>query len=124
MIIKKTKLQDLCYGLSNKEFRCKCHNDSCRATIISPKLIKSYQTFRRIVNTPLIINSGYRCPEYNFKVGGVAMARHQTGEAIDISLKTLENFKLTDIVDALEIAGFKWFQFYPEKNFFHADVRG
>ena len=37
---------------------------------------------------PIRINSGYRCPELNEAVGGVANSHHLRGEAADIYLPT------------------------------------
>ena len=37
---------------------------------------------------PIRINSGYRCPELNEAVGGVANSQHMRGEAADIYLPT------------------------------------
>ena len=37
---------------------------------------------------PIRINSGYRCPELNKAVGGVANSQHMRGEAADIYLPT------------------------------------
>lgn len=34
---------------------------------------------------PIIVNSGYRCPELNKSVGGVANSQHCLGEAADIT---------------------------------------
>ena len=39
---------------------------------------------------PIRINSGYRCPELNEAVGGVANSHHLRGEAADIYLPTIE----------------------------------
>lgn len=34
---------------------------------------------------PLFINSGYRCPELNAKVGGVPTSQHVLGQAADVA---------------------------------------
>ena len=39
---------------------------------------------RAYYNKPLIINSGYRCPDVNTKVGGSNTSQHLTGNAADI----------------------------------------
>lgn len=39
---------------------------------------------RRIYGRPIIVSSGYRCPELNAAVGGVANSQHTTGEAADL----------------------------------------
>ncbi|WP_081773334.1 D-Ala-D-Ala carboxypeptidase family metallohydrolase [Prevotella sp. P6B4] len=40
-------------------------------------------------NDPIIINSGYRSPEVNRAVGGVATSNHLTGCAADIKVKDI-----------------------------------
>lgn len=44
------------------------------------------EPLRAIVNEPIIISSGYRCPALNKAVGGVSNSQHMTGEACDIHL--------------------------------------
>ena len=43
------------------------------------------QPLRDRVGHPLRINSGYRCPELNRAVGGVATSQHVRGEAADVA---------------------------------------
>lgn len=40
-----------------------------------------------MVGRPIVISSGYRCPELNKAVGGVATSQHLKGEAADIVCK-------------------------------------
>lgn len=44
---------------------------------------------RRLYGKPIIITSGYRCPELNKKVGGVANSWHTQGNAADIHVSSL-----------------------------------
>lgn len=46
------------------------------------------ETIREIYGNPIIINSGYRCPELNRLVGGSANSQHLTGSAADIRTKS------------------------------------
>jgi len=41
---------------------------------------------RRRLGKPIIVNSGFRCPLHNGRVGGVANSQHLRGEAADVSL--------------------------------------
>ena len=43
------------------------------------------QPLRTAWERPLVINSGYRCPELNREVGGVATSQHVKGEAADVA---------------------------------------
>lgn len=42
------------------------------------------QPLRDFWGGPLFINSGYRCPELNEKVGGVPTSQHTKGQAADV----------------------------------------
>ena len=57
---------------------------------------KVLQPLRDIVGRPLRINSGYRCPELNRAVGGVATSQHVKGEAADIAAE--DPHKLAKVV--------------------------
>lgn len=43
------------------------------------------QPLRDAWGGPLFINSGYRCPELNKAVGGVATSQHAKGQAADVA---------------------------------------
>ena len=43
------------------------------------------QPLRTAWGKPLIINSGYRCPELNREVGGAPTSQHIKGEAADVA---------------------------------------
>lgn len=43
------------------------------------------QPLRTAWGKPLVINSGYRCPELNRAVGGVPDSQHVKGEAADVA---------------------------------------
>lgn len=120
-IIRKGIHIKICKGLSSQEFECQCKNEFCKATIIQDRLIKAYNVFRGAVDVPLKINSGFRCAAHNFAVGGTSLSRHQTGEAIDVSLKTLAHLSNEDIELLALGSGFTFIKFY--KSFVHLDVR-
>lgn len=66
------------------EFACK---DGSDAVLVAPRLVMVLQTIRDHFGTAVTINSGYRTPQYNTKVGGVAHSQHCYGTAADISVK-------------------------------------
>ena len=67
-----------------KEFACK---DGSDAVLVAPRLVMVLQSIRSHFGTAVTINSGYRTPQYNTKVGGVAHSQHCYGTAADISVK-------------------------------------
>ena len=44
------------------------------------------EPLREFAQQPVVISSGYRCPQLNVKVGGVYSPQHTLGEACDIRL--------------------------------------
>ena len=48
------------------------------------------EALRERAGSPIIINSGYRSPQLNKKIGGVANSNHTTGCASDIRVKDEE----------------------------------
>ena len=53
---------------------------------------------------PIIVNSGYRCPELNKLVGGTPYSQHQRGEAADITIGTQSaNRRLLALIKRLDL---------------------
>ena len=48
------------------------------------------EVLRKRSGTPIVINSGYRSPQLNRKIGGVATSNHLTGCAVDIRVSGQE----------------------------------
>ena len=67
-----------------KEFACK---DGSDAVLVEPRLVMVLQSIRSHFGTAVTINSGYRTPQYNTKVGGVAHSQHCYGTAADIVVR-------------------------------------
>lgn len=68
-----------------KEFRCKDGSDDIKIdiTFVQSKL----QKIRDHFGAPITINSAYRTPSYNAKVGGAKASYHMQGRAFDIVVK-------------------------------------
>ena len=66
------------------EFACKDGSDT---VLVAPRLVMVLQTIRDRFGAAVTINSGYRTPQYNTKVGGVAHSQHCYGTAADITVK-------------------------------------
>lgn len=67
-----------------KEFACK---DGSDAVLVAPRLVMVLQSIRSHFGTAVTINSGYRPPQYNAKIGGVAHSQHCYGTAADITVR-------------------------------------
>ena len=98
------------------EFSCPC----CKRVILHPKLLVKLIELRKILERPIYITSGYRCPEYNQKIGGVVNSYHCIGLAADIQVKDIS---LIDLLGYAEEIDFNGIGFYEKKNFLHLDVR-
>lgn len=72
---------------TEKNFLCKCGCGKGEG-MISPDLFSSLQKFQDFINLPIVINSGFRCPEYNKRIDGAENSLHLTGEAVDIGIRT------------------------------------
>ncbi len=73
---------DISEHFSRDEFRCK----HCGELVgPSPALLDYLESIREFSGFPVIITSGYRCPEHNASVGGVPDSAHVTGEAADFA---------------------------------------
>jgi len=98
------------------EFACPC----CKKIMLHPKLLVKLIELRKILEKPVYITSGYRCFEYNQKVGGVANSYHCIGLAADIKVKDINLIELLGYAEDVDFSGIG---FYEKKNFLHLDVR-
>jgi len=99
-----------------KEFECPC----CHTVMLSRELLKRLSLFRTLVNRPVIINSGYRCPSENTRINGDRNSYHMRGMAVDIYVA---DFYLETLFTLAKEALFTGIGFYSKKNFLHLDVR-
>lgn len=96
---------------------------ACRGTgklVVSVELMDKLERLRkRLGNRPLIVNSGYRTPEHNRKVGGVDDSQHLDGKAADIILANMDG---AEIEGHARQIGFTGIGRYPHKGIIHVDV--
>lgn len=65
---------------SKSEFRCR----HCGEVRVTPDLLSFLDAVREKVGMPMVVTSGYRCPEHNRAVGGAKNSLHMKGQAADI----------------------------------------
>lgn len=66
------------------EFRCKC---GCGRADMDQQFVERLDSVREYLERPLIISSGYRCPDHNEAVSSTGRnGPHTTGKAADIKI--------------------------------------
>ena len=100
-----------------KEFACRDGSDNI---LLCPETVSILQAVRDYFGTPVTINSAYRTPAYNKKVGGATKSQHVVGTACDIHVKGVPPEAVASFLEA----------FYPKHGiglyptFVHVDSRG
>lgn len=69
---------------------------------IDARLVTIVQLIRYRMGCKVIINSGYRTPEHNHKVGGALKSLHPKGLAVDVSPEDKNLVKLFEIAAEFE----------------------
>lgn len=87
---------------------------------LSPKLIELLEKMREEIGKPIIINSGYRTPEYNRKIKGYPESKHMEGIAADI--RKIEGLSIDEMAEIAEKVGFDGIGKYDWG--IHVDTRG
>lgn len=64
------------------EFACR----HCGRSEVTDELVMRLERLRAIVGRPLVVVSGFRCPQHNRAVGGAKRSRHLSGEAADLEV--------------------------------------
>lgn len=89
------------------------------------KLAESLQMLRDDIGLPIRINSGYRSPEHNEKIGGVKNSQHTKGTAADIAISGVSPREIRRRLEILIKSG-KMLQggIGSYSTFTHYDIRG
>ena len=88
------------------------------------KLATQLQILRDYLKVPIRINSAYRHPAYNKRIGGKQNSMHLKAMAADITVQTLSPRKLKGVIEKLitqDKLHFGGIGLYP--GFVHVDVR-
>lgn len=81
-----------------KEFACK---DGTPVVFIDDHLVTILSILRTKIGRPVIINSGYRTPEHNKRVGGAKYSYHMRGMAADIKVEGMKAKELAKKLDEI-----------------------
>ena len=105
---------------SDDEFRCKHCGELPRGGI-NPRLFDVLDEMREAAG-PLVLSCGYRCPEHNTEVGGVANSQHVLGNAADVLCP--DGMSVEELAKTAEDCGADGIGKYYDSLFVHVDVRG
>ena len=104
-----------------KEFRCKDGSDKI---LIDDDLVELLQQIRDAFGKPVTINSAYRSPAHNKKVGGASNSQHVKGTAADIRVENVPPFVVAAWMEQhIKAVGKHACGYYPISLFCHVDVR-
>jgi uncharacterized protein YcbK (DUF882 family) len=89
------------------------------------ELANNLQVLRDTIKLPIKVKSGYRSPEHNASVGGVANSQHLTGKASDISVTGMSPKQVADtIIELISKGKMKQGGIGVYRTFVHYDIRG
>lgn len=84
------------------EFTCKDQSDIPLNVFKNILLLaEEMQKIRNYFQKSITINSGYRSPSYNKKIGGASKSQHLLGTACDFTVSGYTSFEVSDIVEDL-----------------------
>jgi uncharacterized protein YcbK (DUF882 family) len=112
-------------NFNSSEFACKDGTrvpDELIANV--RKLAEQLQILRDHLGEPIHINSAYRHPAYNARIGGKPGSQHLTASAADITTKSKSPKQLKAIIERLireKKLRFGGIGLYP--GFLHVDIR-
>lgn len=86
---------------------------------VHPASIDKLQALRDRLGKPLVVQSAYRSPAYNARVGGAAGSMHLAARAFDICMR---GHNPHDFEAQARACGFTGFGYYPDKGFMHIDT--
>lgn len=104
-------------SFSKAELDCPC----CGQAPMDKGFLVKLQELRDKWTKPIKINSGYRCPTHNTKVGGAATSRHMSGDACDIDISSMNGLEKREFLEL--ILSMDWTGVGLHKSFYHVDTR-
>jgi len=106
---------------SREELQCKCGCGNIGGFVTNLKrLVNTLEVLRTLAgNKPVVITSGYRCPDHNDAVGGVKNSFHTQCLAADLYIPGIS---LCQIAKFAKQAGFMGVGKYPKQGFVHCDI--
>jgi len=113
-------------NFSLSEFECKCGCEMPSNILENVKELSYHlQRLRDKLDSPIKINSGYRCENHNKAIGGKKHSQHLKGLASDIVVEGKTPEEVYNFVDKLQkLNMFKLGGLGKYNTFTHLDIRG
>lgn len=96
-----------------KEIACKGDG----SLLVNGDALARLDILRKLIGKPLYINSAYRSPLHNARVGGSPMSEHKNGTSFDISINNLDKYELEKLAKKVGFTGFGYYN-----TFLHVDT--
>lgn len=104
---------------TDDELKCRC---GCNRVEMNTYFINKLNALRHTLNFPFKVTSGFRCPEYNYKLSKSRTGPHTHGRAVDITVSGEQAFKLIQYASSFQMLGIGVKQSGPiEQRFVHLD---
>lgn len=101
-----------------------CHGSGCCSSgKIDDKLVEILQKIRDHFGKPVTITSGYRCPTWNTKIGGVKGSYHTYGQAADIGVAGVAPAEVAKYAESIGVLGIGLYETDKDGYFVHVDTR-
>ena len=113
--LSKNGNEKLSENFKVSEFKC---NDGSDKILIDSDLIVTLQKIRDNFKKPININSGYRTPTYNAKIGGATNSYHTLGRAADIAVSGITPEAVAKYCERIGVKGIGC-----GANYVHVDTR-
>lgn len=119
-----TKVSD---HISRAEYECRhCHKlppswSASGGPDVYGQFFLDFEEIREAWGKPIIIHSGYRCPEHNKAVGGEDLSAHLFGLALDVSPERREDLRRLYQI-AVDLRPELRLGYYSKAGFFHMDA--
>jgi len=113
-------------NFNKSEFECSCGCDMPEEVFDNIKILaQQLQVIRDMLCESIKVTSGYRCKNYNKKIGGAKYSQHLLGKASDLQMKETRPEELANAIDKLQEAKFIEVGGLGRYiNFTHYDIRG
>jgi uncharacterized protein YcbK (DUF882 family) len=88
-------------NFTEEEFKCK----HCGKAEMNAAFMGKLQHLRNAYGKPMVITSGYRCPEHPIEAKKSTPGAHASGQACDVGVQGTDAYNLLKLAFALEFTG-------------------